>query len=77
MGVRFAIQTYSGRGISGCLTHAKRTSRREYAGFRGLILFAVSSKRIFQLTNFKMTFRDRIVVREIDVCALLCGRRTF
>jgi hypothetical protein len=77
MEVRFAIQTYSGRGISGCLTHAKRTSRREYAGFQGLILFAVSSKIIFQLTNFKMTFRDRIAVREIDVRALYCGGRPF
>jgi hypothetical protein len=25
----------------------------------------------FELTTFKMTFRDRIVVREIDVCALV------
>jgi methylglyoxal synthase len=24
-----------------------------------------------------MTFRDRIVVREIDIRALLCGRRPF
>jgi hypothetical protein len=29
----------------------------------------------FELTTFKMTFCDRIVVREIDVRALLCGRR--
>jgi hypothetical protein len=31
----------------------------------------------FELTNFKMTFRDRIVVREIDVRALLCGQGPF
>jgi hypothetical protein len=28
----------------------------------------------FELTNFKMTFRGRIVVREIDVRALLTMR---
>jgi hypothetical protein len=31
----------------------------------------------FELTTFKMTFRDRIVVREIDIRALRRGRRPF
>jgi hypothetical protein len=30
-----------------------------------------------ELTTFKMTFRDLIVVREIDVRTLPCGRRPF
>jgi hypothetical protein len=35
------------------------------------------SNNFFALTTFKMTFRDRITVREIDVPALLCDRRPF
>jgi hypothetical protein len=42
-----------------------------------MVLVVGVKMKFFELSTFKMTFPDRIAVREIDVCALLCGRRPF
>jgi hypothetical protein len=48
------------------------------AGFSRCRTAAADQSNFFEFTTtLKMTFRDRIAVREIDVRALLCGRRPF
>jgi hypothetical protein len=43
---------------------------KHFEPVRCAIYALMVGNRFFKLTTFKMTFRDRTVVREIDVCAV-------